>query len=186
MFGFKKMGGVVLALTSVALLAGNAFADNLNVNGANRNMLVYAPSGIEKNRPLIIQMHGYNQDAAYQKNAAKWESIADTARVLARFYDGIEFRGFKQETVEDLAKYADVPVWNGLTDYCHPTQVLADFLTMEEKFGHLKGLTLAFVGDARNNVANSLMAMSAKIGIRRLLLFIQVISCCCFERVPSP
>lgn len=93
------------------------------------------------------------------------ESIADTARVLARFYDGIEFRGFKQETVEDLAKYADVPVWNGLTDYCHPTQVLADFLTMEEKFGHLEGLTLAFVGDARNNVANSLMAMSAKMGV---------------------
>ena len=93
------------------------------------------------------------------------ESIADTARVLARFYDGIEFRGFKQETVNDLAKYADVPVWNGLTDYCHPTQVLADFLTMEEHFGHLKGLTLAFVGDTRNNIANSLMAMSAKMGV---------------------
>ena len=88
MFGFKKMGGVVLALTSVALLAGNAFADNLNVNGANRNMLVYAPSGIEKNRPLIIQMHGYNQDAAYQKNAAKWESIADTARFVVVFPNG--------------------------------------------------------------------------------------------------
>ena len=93
------------------------------------------------------------------------ESIADTARVLARFYDGIEFRGFKQETVNDLAKYSDVPVWNGLTDYCHPTQVLADFLTMEEHFGHLKGLTLAFVGDTRNNIANSLMAMSAKMGV---------------------
>ena len=93
------------------------------------------------------------------------ESIADTARVLARFYDGIEFRGFKQETVNDLAKYSDVPVWNGLTDYCHPTQVLADFLTIEEHFGHLKGLTLAFVGDTRNNIANSLMAMSAKMGV---------------------
>lgn len=93
------------------------------------------------------------------------ESIADTARVLARFYDGIEFRGFKQETVNDLAKYSSVPVWNGLTDYCHPTQVLADFLTLEEHFGHLKGLTLAFVGDTRNNIANSLMAMSAKMGV---------------------
>ncbi|MBO7131909.1 ornithine carbamoyltransferase [Candidatus Saccharibacteria bacterium] len=93
------------------------------------------------------------------------ESIADTARVLSRFYDGIEFRGFKQETVNTLAEYADVPVWNGLTDECHPTQVLADFMTIEEHFGHLKGLTLAFVGDSRNNVANSLMAMSAKMGV---------------------
>ena len=92
------------------------------------------------------------------------ESIADTARVLARIYDGIEFRGFKQETVEDLAKYSSVPVWNGLTDYCHPTQALADFMTIEEKFGHLQGLTVAFVGDTRNNVCNSLMAMSAKMG----------------------
>ncbi|MBR6505883.1 ornithine carbamoyltransferase [Candidatus Saccharibacteria bacterium] len=93
------------------------------------------------------------------------ESIADTARVLTRFYDGIEFRGFKQETVDELAKYATVPVWNGLTDECHPTQVLADFMTIEEHFGHLEGLTLAFVGDARNNVANSLMVMSAKMGV---------------------
>lgn len=92
------------------------------------------------------------------------ESIADTARVLARFYDGIEFRGFKQETVDELARYSSVPVWNGLTDYCHPTQALADFLTLEEHFGELKGLTVAFVGDTRNNVANSLMAMSAKMG----------------------
>ena len=93
------------------------------------------------------------------------ESIADTARVLSRFYDGIEYRGFDQKIVDDLAKYATVPVWNGLTDDCHPTQVLADFMTMEEHFGELKGLTLAFVGDARNNVANSLMAMSAKMGV---------------------
>lgn len=93
------------------------------------------------------------------------ESIADTARVLARFYDGIEYRGFDQKVVEDLAKYADVPVWNGLTDECHPTQALADFMTMEEHLGNLKGLTLAFVGDSRNNVANSLMAMSAKMGV---------------------
>ena len=93
------------------------------------------------------------------------ESIADTARVLARFYDGIEFRGFKQETVNDLTKYADVPVWNGLTDSCHPTQALADFMTMEERLGSLPGKTLAFVGDTHNNVSNSLMAMSAKMGV---------------------
>ena len=95
----------------------------------------------------------------------KKESIADTARVLARMYDGIEYRGFSQTIVEDLAKYADVPVWNGLTDMFHPTQMLADFMTMDEHFGYLKGLTLAFVGDARNNVANSLMAMSSKMGV---------------------
>lgn len=93
------------------------------------------------------------------------ESIADTARVLARIYDGIEYRGFDQKIVDDLAKYADVPVWNGLTDEAHPTQALADLMTMEEHFGKLKGLTLAFVGDTRNNVANSLMAMSAKMGV---------------------
>lgn len=93
------------------------------------------------------------------------ESIADTAKVLSRFYDGIEFRGFAQETVDALAENASVPVWNGLTDYCHPTQALADFMTLEEKFGHLKGLTLAFVGDTHNNVSNSLMAMSAKMGV---------------------
>ena len=93
------------------------------------------------------------------------ESVFDTANVLGRIYDGIEFRGFKQESVEILAKYAGVPVWNGLTDYCHPTQVLADFLTMEENFGHLKGLNLVYIGDARNNISNSLMIMSAKMGV---------------------
>ena len=93
------------------------------------------------------------------------ESIADTARVLARLYDGIEYRGFGQDIVNDLAKYADVPVWNGLTTEWHPTQALADFMTLEEHFGRLKGLTLAFVGDTHNNVANSLMAMSVKMGV---------------------
>ena len=95
----------------------------------------------------------------------KKESIADTARVLSRMYDGIEYRGFSQQVVETLAKYSDVPVWNGLTDKFHPTQMLADFMTMEEHFGELKGLTLAFVGDTRNNAGNSLMAMSSKMGI---------------------
>lgn len=93
------------------------------------------------------------------------ESIADTARVLSRIYDGIEYRGFEQSTVDTLAEYSDVPVWNGLTDEAHPTQALADFMTIEEHFGRLKGLTLAFVGDTHNNVSNSLMAMSAKMGV---------------------
>ena len=93
------------------------------------------------------------------------ESVEDTAKVLGRIYDGIEFRGFKQESVETLANNAGVPVWNGLTDYCHPTQVLADFMTLEENFGHLKGLNLVYLGDARNNISNSLMMMSAKMGV---------------------
>ncbi|OLS02403.1 ornithine carbamoyltransferase [Tissierella creatinophila] len=93
------------------------------------------------------------------------ESIKDTARVLGRFYDGIEYRGFSQDLVEELAKYAGVPVWNGLTDAFHPTQMIADFLTIEENFGHLKGLNFVYMGDARNNVANSLMIASAKLGV---------------------
>ena len=95
----------------------------------------------------------------------KKESVADSARVLGRFFDGILFRGFKQETVEGLAKYSGRPVWNGLTDEWHPTQILADLQTMKEYFGHLKGLKVAFVGDGRNNVCNSLMVGCAKAGI---------------------
>ncbi len=95
----------------------------------------------------------------------KKESLEDTARVLGRMYDGIEYRGFDQQIVEDLARYAGVPVWNGLTTQFHPTQMLADVLTIEENFGRYKGLKLVFMGDARNNVANSLMVVSAKLGI---------------------
>ncbi|MGM9881529.1 MAG: ornithine carbamoyltransferase [Bacilli bacterium] len=95
----------------------------------------------------------------------KKESIADTAKVLARMYDGIEYRGYDQTIVEELAKNADVPVWNGLTTEFHPTQMLADVMTIEENFGNLKGIKLVFMGDARNNVANSLMVVSAKMGM---------------------
>ena len=95
----------------------------------------------------------------------KKESIEDTAKVLGRMYDGIEYRGFEQSIVEELAKNAGVPVWNGLTTEFHPTQMLADVLTVEENFGHLKGIKLAFFGDARNNVANSLMVVCAKMGM---------------------
>lgn len=93
------------------------------------------------------------------------ESIEDTARVLGRMFDGIEFRGFKQEHVEALAKYSGVPVWNGLTDEYHPTQILADLLTMREHFGYLKGLKFVYLGDGRNNMANSLMIGCAKVGV---------------------
>lgn len=98
------------------------------------------------------------------------ESIEDTAKVLGRMYDGIEYRGFDQSIVEDLAKYSGVPVYNGLTTEFHPTQMLADVLTIEENFGHSKGLKLVFMGDARNNVANSLMVVSAKLGINFVAL----------------
>lgn len=93
------------------------------------------------------------------------ESIEDTARVLGRMFDGIEFRGFKQEHVEALAKYSGVPVWNGLTDEYHPTQILADLLTMREHFGYLKGLKFVYLGDGRNNMANSLMIGCSKVGV---------------------
>lgn len=98
------------------------------------------------------------------------ESVEDTARVLGRMFDGIEFRGFSQETVEKLAKYSGVPVWNGLTDLYHPTQILADFLTMREHLGDLKGKKLVFAGDGRNNMANSLMIGSAKMGVHFTIL----------------
>ncbi len=95
----------------------------------------------------------------------KKESIADTARVLGRMYDGIEYRGYGQELVEALAKYSGVPAWNGLTNEFHPTQILADFLTIREHFGSLKGRKLVYMGDARYNMGNSLMVGSAKLGL---------------------
>lgn len=95
----------------------------------------------------------------------KKESIADTARVLGRMYDGIEYRGFEQSIVEELAKYAGVPVWNGLTNEYHPTQMLADMLTIREHFGYLKDIKLTYMGDARYNMGNSLMIVCAKLGM---------------------
>ena len=95
----------------------------------------------------------------------KKESIADTARVLGRMFDGIEYRGYGQEIVETLAKHAGVPVWNGLTNEFHPTQILAGFLTLRERFGALKGLKLVYMGDARYNMGNSLMVGCAKMGL---------------------
>ena len=93
------------------------------------------------------------------------ESIADTARVLCSMYDGIEYRGYGQDVVEELAKYSSVPVWNGLTNEFHPTQILADFLTIKEQFGTLKGLNFVYMGDARYNMGNSLMVGCAKMGL---------------------
>lgn len=95
----------------------------------------------------------------------KKETVKDTARVLGRMFDGIQFRGFKHQTVLDLAKYAGVPVWNGLTDKYHPTQVLADFLTVQENFGRLKGISFAYAGDGRNNMGNTLLIGAAMMGM---------------------
>ncbi|KRM56483.1 ornithine carbamoyltransferase [Lacticaseibacillus sharpeae] len=94
----------------------------------------------------------------------KKESLIDTAKVLGSMYDGIEYRGYDQKIVEGLAQYSGVPVWNGLTDEWHPTQMLADFMTIDEVFGHIKGITLTYLGDARNNVANSLLVTGAMLG----------------------
>ena len=109
----------------------------------------------------------------------KKESVKDTARVLGRIYDGILFRGFSQKACEELAQYSGVPVWNGLTDDYHPTQIFADLLTVRETFGSLKDVTVAYVGDGRNNVANSLMMGCAKCGVR-------YVCCCPQELEPDP
>jgi ornithine carbamoyltransferase len=103
--------------------------------------------------------------AAYEIHLGKKESVADTARVLGRLFDGIFYRGFLQATIETLAAHAGVPVWNALTDDAHPTQVLADLLTVRERFGELRGLKLVYMGDGRNNMANSLMVGCAKSGM---------------------
>lgn len=100
----------------------------------------------------------------------KKESVEDTARVLGSMFDGIEYRGFRHSDVETLARFSGVPVWNGLTDDWHPTQMIADFMTIKEKFGHLKGLNLTFVGDGRNNMANSLLVAGTMMGINVRIL----------------
>ncbi|PWG01064.1 ornithine carbamoyltransferase [Levilactobacillus bambusae] len=100
----------------------------------------------------------------------KKETIEDTAKVLGSMFDGIEYRGFAHKDVEELAKYAGVPVWNGLTNEWHPTQMIADFMTMKENFGYLKGLNLTFVGDGRNNMANSLLVAGAMLGVNVTIL----------------
>ena len=107
----------------------------------------------------------------------KKETIADTARVLASMYDGIEYRGFEQSIVQELADYSKVPVWNGLTNEFHPTQMLADVMTIKEEFGTLKGKKLVFCGDARNNVGNSLMVVCSKLGMN---------FCCCAPKELFP
>lgn len=138
---------------------------------ARKNIaLIFEKSSTRTRNSSIIAARDEGGGAEYLTRPdihfGKKESVKDTARVLGRIYDGILFRGFSQQTCEDLARYSGVPVWNGLTDDYHPTQIFADFLTIKETFGSLKDCTLAYVGDGRNNVANSLMMGCAKCGIR--------------------
>ena len=139
-----------------------------SMQGKNIALLFEKPS----TRTRCAFVVGCNDEGAHPEYLGKddiqlghKESIEDTARVLGRMFDGIEFRGFKHSTVEALAKYAGVPVWNGLTDEYHPTQILADLLTMREHFGYLKGLNFVYAGDGRNNMANSLMIGMSKMGV---------------------
>ena len=132
-------------------------------------VLIFEKTSTRTRCSFEVAAHDLGMEVTYLdpsgSQIGKKESIADTARVLSGMFDGIEFRGFKQEHVEDLAKYSGVSVWNGLTDQFHPTQMLADLLTIEEKLGRLKGVRFTYFGDARNNMGNSLMVACAKMGM---------------------
>ena len=131
--------------------------------------LIFEKTSTRTRCSFEVAAHDLGMHATYLDPSAsqigKKESIADTARVLGRMFDGIEYRGYGQEIVEELAKYAGVPVWNGLTNEFHPTQMIADMLTIREKFGHLAGIRFVYMGDARYNMGNSLMVVCAKLGL---------------------
>ena len=131
--------------------------------------LIFEKTSTRTRCAFEVAAHDLGMNATYLdpsgSQIGKKESIADTARVLSSMFDGIEYRGFGQEIVEKLAYYSSVPVWNGLTNEFHPTQILADFLTIKEKFGKLKGINLVYMGDARFNMGNSLMVGCAKMGM---------------------
>lgn len=131
--------------------------------------LIFEKTSTRTRSSFEVAAHDLGMGSTYLDSTGsqigKKESIADTARVLSGIYDGIEYRGFGQSIVEELAQYATVPVWNGLTNEFHPTQILADFLTIKEQFGHLKGINFVYMGDARYNMGNSLMVGCAKMGM---------------------
>ena len=131
--------------------------------------LIFEKTSTRTRCSFEVAAHDMGADVTYLDPAGsqigKKESIADTARVLGRMYDGIEYRGFEQTKVEDLAKYAGVPVWNGLTNESHPTQMIADMMTIKEHFGKLSGIKFVYMGDARYNMGNSLMVTCAKLGM---------------------
>ena len=131
--------------------------------------LIFEKTSTRTRSAFEVAAHDLGMGTTYLDPAGsqigKKESIADTAQVLSGMFEGIEYRGYGQEIVRELAKYADVPVWNGLTNEFHPTQILADFLTLQDQFGHLKGLKFVYMGDARYNMGNSLMIGCAKMGL---------------------
>lgn len=137
---------------------------------AGRNIaLIFEKTSTRTRCAFEVAAHDLGMHVTYLdpsgSQIGKKESIADTARVLGRMFDGIEYRGYGQEIVEELAEYAGVPVWNGLTDEFHPTQMIADMLTVKEHFGRLKGIKLVYMGDARFNMGNSLMVACSKLGM---------------------
>lgn len=136
----------------------------------NKNIaLIFEKTSTRTRCSFEVAAHGLGMHVTYLDPSAsqigRKESIADSARVLGRLYDGIEYRGFEQAIVEELAEHAGVPVWNGLTNEFHPTQILADFLTIREHFGRLHGINFVYMGDARYNMGNSLMVGCAKMGL---------------------
>lgn len=139
-----------------------------NLRGKNI-VLIFEKTSTRTRCSFEVAAHDLGMGTTYLdpsgSQIGKKESIADTARVLGKMYEGIEYRGYEQAIVEELAKYAGVPVWNGLTNEYHPTQMLADMLTIRERFGHLKDIRLTYMGDARYNMGNSLMIVCAKLGI---------------------
>ena len=141
-----------------------------HMNHPGRNIaLIFEKTSTRTRCSFEVAAHDLGMHVTYLdpsgSQIGKKESIADTARVLGRMFDGIEYRGFGQNIVEELAKYAGVPVWNGLTNEYHPTQMLADMLTIREHFGRLKGIRLTYMGDARYNMGNSLMVACSKLGL---------------------
>lgn len=152
-----------------------------NLRGRNI-ALIFEKTSTRTRCAFEVAAHDLGMQVTYLDPASsqigKKESIKDTARVLGRMFDGIEYRGYGQEIVEELAKYAGVPVWNGLTNEYHPTQMLADLLTVQEQFGRLKGVKLVYMGDARYNMGNSLMIACAKMGMH-------FVACTAEEYYPS-
>ena len=140
-----------------------------HLNHVGKNIaLIFEKTSTRTRCSFEVAAHDLGAHTTYLAEGSqigKKESIRDTARVLGRMFDGIEYRGFEQSLVEDLAAYAGVPVWNGLTNEYHPTQMLADMLTVREHFGYLKGINFTYMGDARYNMGNSLMIVCAKLGL---------------------
>ena len=166
-FSTEEIEGLISLAEELKYKKKNGIAHNTLVG---KNIaLIFEKTSTRTRCSFEVAAHDLGMGVTYLdptgSQIGKKESIADTARVLSSIYDGIEYRGYGQEIVEELAKYSSVPVWNGLTNEFHPTQILADFLTIKEHFGTLKGIKLVYMGDARYNMGNSLMVGAAKMGL---------------------